>query len=163
MTVDGCNIHNNHAGSGGGGISTNSDSTVVVRNSQISFNTADVWGGAMDIYGSGLRTTITNSGFTGNNAPSGGAIFTVDSAAATVDRCTFMSNRAVDPGTFTPLLPGNGGAVYDQGTMTITNSVFTNNFASVVNGGGAIFVDPAGTLTQSRNYFVHNSPNNIAP
>ncbi len=161
LTVDGCNFVKNHADISGGAVNTDGQS-LTVRNSQFFFNSADEYGGA--IVNWAATGAVTNSAFNGNTAASGGAIYTYEGATTTVDRCTFMSNRAVGSGVDSRgNLMGHGGAVYDRGTMAITNSAFTNNFASDVNGGGAIFKDATGTLTETGNYFASNSPSNISP
>jgi hypothetical protein len=164
LIVDSCRIWNNHADNVAGGIGINGG-TLTVRNSDIYSNFAGENGGGITNFGA--TATISNSRFSGNTAAAGGAILTTLGGNTVVDRCTFMNNKAIGTGigAYYDELLGYGGAVYDQGTMAITNSVFFNNFASNINGGGAIFVEPnpGGTLTQNGNIFAFNRPNNIAP
>lgn len=86
-------------------------------------------GGAIFMYGTGNpgSLTIEDSTFSGNQAQSGGAIFTY--ATLTIINSTFYGNSA-----------GVGGAVTQaQGTLTVTNSTFSNNTATGGLGrGGAI-------------------------
>ena len=159
LTVDSCNIHNNHANVLGGGIISAGGSTLNVKDSTFSFNTADENGGAIS---NGGTVTLKNTIFIGNTAAAAGAIYNYLTGTTTADRCTFMGNKAIGSGVGSyGELYGHGGAVYNMGTMGITNSVFTYNFASAINGGGAIY--NTGALTRSGDYFVSNSPNNIAP
>lgn len=87
----------------------------------------------------------TDGGATGNG---GGAIFNLGAGAtATIADSTFTGNRQTAGGS-------SGGAIRNrQGTVTITNSTFSNNTS--LNGGGAI--SNGDTLSVSGSTFVGNS------
>ena len=83
----------------------------------------------------------------GRNEYFGGAIFISGSVKCTIDNCTFENNFAKD----------KGGAIFDcvkEGTLTITNSKFTDN---KVEGweGGAIYTER--DLVIENSYFKSNS------
>ncbi len=85
----------------------------------------------------------------------GGFLFLSDGATATISDSVFRNNTAED---------GDGGAIYNHGTLTIDNSTFENNLATGSSsstdspggfGGGAIFNDGA-TITISNSRFIGN-------
>lgn len=92
--------------------------------------------------------SVTNSIFSGNSSTSrhGGAIYNTGGATLNVTNSTFSSNRA---GDF-----GSGGAIFNEGAMTMTNSTLAGNY--VVSGsGGGLFNSATMTLlnvTLSNNY-----------
>jgi CSLREA domain-containing protein len=108
-------------------------------------------GGA--IYNSGTSLTITNCTFSGNSSNDdggtfGGAIFSSGGSVLTVDRSVFSSNSAG--------ANGSGGAIAVlTGPISITNSVFSDNQASI--GGGIFQVDAENTLTVGNSTFSNNS------
>lgn len=105
-------------------------------------------GGAVDNAGT---VTILNDSFSTTYAEFGGALYNGSSATMTVENCQFSSNDAAadnelsedEPPNQTPPLPGQGGAIYNAGTLTLgqTNS-FNSDYA--VSSGGAIY--NAGTM-----------------
>lgn len=90
-------------------------------------------GGA--IYNAGLLT-VTNSKFSGNNAFSGGAIYNFLTGTLSVADSTFSGDNYAT----------EGGAIYSESTLSITNSIFSGNNADL---GGAIISDAALTVTDS--------------
>ncbi|MCQ2380078.1 MAG: right-handed parallel beta-helix repeat-containing protein [Victivallaceae bacterium] len=110
--------------------------TATIDASTFSGNTA-FDGGA--IYNTAGTVNVTGSTFTGNSAPdSGGAIYNI-SGTAYVTGSEFSGNTA-----------GTGGAIYNTGTATIENSVFSDNAA--VRGfakGGAVYNTGTATITDS--------------
>ena len=50
-----------------------------------------------------------------------------------------------------------GGAIYNNGTLTVTNSTFIGNSTDDIGGGGAISSSGSGTLTVTNSTFVGNS------
>lgn len=139
LTLDNTTFTENRATNGGdystsGGAIYN-DGILIIRNSLFTANTALVYhpnmtmstnGGA--IYNLGTLT-ITNSTFTLNSAHQGGVITNDGNNTVTIDKCTFINNTS--DGT------GVGGAICNYyGVFTITNSVFTSNFAI---SAGAIY------------------------
>lgn len=97
-------------------------------------------GGAIDIFG-GATLTVSNSTFTGNQAPGGAGVFNfgiggaiennagfaqTTPSAATIDNRIFVGNVASGGNGVT----GNGGALDNEGTaatMTVSNSVLVGN------------------------------------
>ena len=103
-------------------------------------------GGA--IYNEG-NLTATNCTFTSNKATisyvyGGGAIYNKGTITS-LSGCTFTNNKAAK----------YGGAVYNDGTITsLSGCNFTDNIASSYGGGGAIF--NYGTLTATDSIFTGN-------
>ncbi|MCQ3939330.1 MAG: hypothetical protein DPW18_20140, partial [Chloroflexi bacterium] len=134
---------------GGGGIANYG--ILIIRNSNISDNTYVNGLGGGGIYNKG-ELTIIDSTLTGNSAFEGGAIFNELNQPLTITGTTFSNNQALtEPGQ-----PGGAaGAIGNIGTMTVTDSVFTNNFSH--GGGGAIVNSINGTAAISHSAFDGNS------
>lgn len=146
--------------------------TLYIKDSSFEGNKAD-WAGGVAVGNAngvvGSSTTILNSDFTDNIAIKfGGAIYTITEHLI-VNDSNFVGNEVV---------VGNGGALNSRetGTITIDNSVFTNNAASYVGDpehceegavernfclaeGGAISIDDfyGATLTVTNSTFTGNS------
>lgn len=102
---------------------------VTITNSLFTNNSSTGYGGV--IYNTG-QLFISDSVFTGNSAPisyEGGAIYNFGGGAsrgkATIVRSTFTGNTA-----------GYGGAIRNDGALTITQSTLANNGATFSGGGG---------------------------
>ena len=122
--------------------------SVSVTNSSFSGNTANYFGGAIynDGGGGGGALSVTGSSFTGNIAfYSGGAIYN-DGSESVVEGCSFTGNTAFS----------TGGAIYNTRTLTVTDSIFTDNTATT---GGAIY--NLARLTANFNRIVGNYPTAI--
>jgi hypothetical protein len=74
----------------------------------------------------------------------GGAIHNDTGGKLNIDQCTFTHNRA--PG------PGDGGAIDNYGTLTVTNSTFAYNRTDGVSGA----IENNGTMTVSNSTFYRN-------
>lgn len=108
-------------------------------------------GGAINNWG---MLTIKNSAFKNNGELGGdddlyyqihtygGAIYNYFGGTLSIDNCVFINNTSF-----------YGGAIVNNGTSTIKNSVFTSN--SAYGGGGAVY-NP-GTLTISNSLFFNNA------
>ncbi len=83
------------------------------------------------------------------NDDSGGGIVN-DGGNLTLDHVVVSNSQAV---TANPLW-GNGGGIYNYGTLTITNSVITTNTAS--QQGGGIFNSPGSNLSVTDTVVDHN-------
>ena len=136
----------------GGGIRTETGTTLTVENSQFRNNTSSSEGGGAIWGASRTTTTVINSQFDGNDATlsqterGGGAIAVESESLLTVRDSQFTNNRGT-----------NGGAINTVLTsLTVENSTFTNN-DSTAGGplsipannytrgyGGAIYSDGAG-------------------
>lgn len=121
---------------------------VTLENLTLTNASSTLNGGAIND-GNGMSSTlnIINCTFQGNNAigSSGGAVY-VSNVTLNVIKCTFTNNTA-----------DNGGAIYNNaGKDTITNSKFTSNKASDINGGGgAIYTTD--TLIDLNNTYTQNT------
>jgi hypothetical protein len=174
-------------GAGGGGILN--AGTLTVASDVLSSNHAEDHGGAISNLPAAVLTT-TDSTFINNQAvgkdgallTEGGAVYNSGGGApssAAVVRCTFIGNKAIggNGGVLSSrqdhLGTGNGGALHNDGTSTLTviDSIFIGNQASGGNGGsggnaaGAYLVDvgsggaianDAGTLVVSGCAFSYN-------
>jgi len=115
------------------------------------FNNFAHKGGAIADFG---KTTIKNSLIVNNSATHGGAIFTDTNEELTINDSIFAGNIALTTLDYCTIkrtennfgyryvfssecgvIPGHGGAIYSDASMTIKNSLFENNFARC---GGAI-------------------------
>jgi len=85
----------------------------------------DEFGGG--IYTSGGTITVTNSTLSSNRAIFGGGIYNSSVVTLSVSNSTLTGNSAT--GT------GDGGGIYNNGTLMVTNSIFSGNSAKG-NGGG---------------------------
>ena len=142
----------------GGAIDSHANYTTIMDCVFISNSALDV-GGAVNFGSNTIGNKLTNSNFTNNHAPLGGALRSINNdlliencifdgnyasetsggalyvrlTELTINGCVFISNRAVS----------NGGAIYDSGGsssgyLTITNTIFNNNQAT---NGGAIYTE----------------------
>jgi parallel beta-helix repeat protein len=172
LTINNCKFNNNvstKAGefSGGGAIATQSESTIIIRNSTFTGNKAGN-GGAINNVLSDLE--VTNSTFTGNQSVrsgsggGGGAIY-IDGAKANngkiiIRASTFTNNTAVF----------QGGAIFNQlyntSTTTIQNSTLSGNRVTGTGNqgfGGGIFASsnsPNGVLTVANTTLSGNTASN---
>ncbi|MCD7779045.1 MAG: hypothetical protein LUH05_00020, partial [Candidatus Gastranaerophilales bacterium] len=119
---------NNSASSYGGAIANWGSSAVsTIINSSFSSNSATYYGGAIINVGG----TVTSRGntYSSNTATHGGAIFN-NSSSDTINSTgdTFINENYASTA---------GGAIYNNGTLNITDGVFSKNHAGVQ--GGAIY------------------------
>jgi hypothetical protein len=157
VTISGLTIRNGHDDTTGGGIDNESGATLTITNSTLSGNTAGsvgnpaVEGGG--IFNSGTLT-IVNSTVSANAAGGisggGGGMFnggTLTIVNSTVSDNTAIKGAGVDNGSVTNTVTitnstfsGNaasvyGGACFNGGTMHIANSTLSDNSAGVFGGG----------------------------
>ena len=129
-TLENCVLKDNFADDYGGAIYNGVDKPLTIKDCEFSSNRADDEnGGAICSVGD---VNIVNSVFSGNFAAyRGGAVFSNNNV--TVDKCTFVENKAKNAATF---VNADGGAIYAD-VVNVNNSTFRSNFAS--DEGGAIF------------------------
>lgn len=130
-------IKNFYSATYGGGVIFNNGGEVNLSNSAFSNNkvgyTNEGLGGVMWSYNFGIKNTVTNSTFNGNQAKWGGAIANYNCGGSSkIINSTFTNNYAAN----------YGGAVYSYGyggnvLTEVTGSTFTNNGAN--SHGGAIY------------------------
>ena len=115
-----------------------------ISNSTFSGNSSQLYAGAIF---AGGPLTISNSTFSGNSAAAaGGAIFITVPFVTTITNSTFSGNSAE-----------TGGAAYNNnGSLTITNTILSNNTATLPGYGGGIY-ESAGTITSTNTLFDSNT------
>ena len=116
------------------------NANMTLRNVTISGGQPAGDGGAFNVQGGAgihLEDCVIKDN-TSSGATGGGIYFHSNHGTSTIDRCAFINNRAS---------ASSGGAFRVLGgTVTITNSTFTNNHSAA--DGGAIYID-GGTATFS--------------
>jgi hypothetical protein len=146
LTLDSVVVRNSHA-DGNGAIFQEPcndclDPLLTVTHSLFQNNSTGSGGSAITMEGG--NATVSDSTFTGNSGPSGGAIYIYSNStfkvSMSIDRCTFTGNSAV---------PFSGGAIAVEvlnagSSVSITNDTFTSNSATGPTGqGSAIYVGAA--------------------
>ena len=118
----------------------NNSANFTLRNVTISGGNPGGDGGAFNVQGGAgihLEDCVIKDN-TSTNQTGGAIYFHSNHGTSTIDRCAFINNRAS---------ASSGGAIRALGgTVTITNSTFTNNHSE--GDGGAIYID-GGTATLS--------------
>ena len=126
-----------------GGAIYNKDGNITITGSQFDQNSSGSMGGAIANMSGKTDYTgeinITDSGFTGNTAGNGGAVWNGTNGKVNITNSTFSKNTAM----LKDHSLQQGGAITNGGEMTITGSTFEDNTAN--KRGGAIF--NSGTLT----------------
>ncbi len=139
------NFTNNKAYTSGGAIYGTSQFNI--DNSEFTNNNA-YNGGAIYIDNKVTTNTITNSIFNSNDAAFGGAIYNSQKSKLTITDSTFTNNNENYYNGY------QGGAIYNNGDLTILSSGFSNNYAS--NGGAAIYNTKSSILTIKDSSFQNN-------
>lgn len=147
--------HGYCAGCGGSAISNSG--LLTITNSTLANNSNDEWGGAILNWPSGVLN-IANTTLTGNRAG------VVGGAIANLGDLTLLNSTLAGNGFITS---GAGDVLYDQGTVTIKNSILTkdtgnacyiagtviastNNLSDITCPGGSVVGDPLiGTLANN--------------
>ena len=167
LTIYDSNFTSNTVLVGGGGLYSNGATTVM--DSTFANNSAVEEAGAIG-NGSVEYLSVYNSIFTDNSASYGGAIANLASATfhapVMVYGCIFIGNTAMLDTSVSswggdPYRNGNGGAVFNEGSLTIEYCILADN--SATNGGG-IYNDTffgGNTLIDTRNLFFDNTGGNI--
>jgi predicted outer membrane repeat protein len=128
-TINGCIFINNTANNGGATLGS-----CILSNSTFYGNNATYTGGAIYISGD---STLTNCEFTNNSAKiHGNAIFNYY-ANLYINNCNFALNTGAN----------YGGAILNNGNLTVLSSIFTGNIATWL--GGAILNNFNLTVTNS--------------
>lgn len=112
----------------GGGILSANGGTLNVNKSSITDNTADNWGGGMAVFG--VSVSLTNSTIYNNTASFGGGIGNNNTGVVTLRHVTLSGNTGGGA--------NQGGGIYNEGTVNLTNSIFANSTVGgdCINNGG---------------------------
>ncbi len=143
VVLSGLALIDGNAGAAESGGAVSNNGTLTVSDSTFAGNTADMSGGA--IYNnSGSTLTVERTAFRSNTAGSSGAGI-ANFGSATVTAGSFFTNTA-----------GNGGAIQNIGDLTVNDSTFSGNTATV-SGGGAIYNANGMTLALTHSTLSANS------
>jgi len=128
MTVSDSNIHKNTAYGYGGGIE-NDPGTLNIDNSYIDTNYATGSGGGVDNYGLGTIIIDDSSIYSNHVETNGGGIDNNDqNGLVAIDNSKIYDNNATNDNY------GDGGGIYNEASMTITNTDIDGNIGEY--GGG---------------------------
>ncbi|MGH2963312.1 MAG: choice-of-anchor Q domain-containing protein [Solirubrobacterales bacterium] len=164
LDVSNSEIFDNEAVSRGGGMSLGNAASLELNGSTVSGNTLEndtmsaVQGGGIFNGGTGethiAATTISgNTSSAGSDAGAqGGGLFNATDATTTVERSTISGNSLFLSET------AAGGAILNQGTLSVVNSTLTGNLAqaSFLAFGGAVRAD-TGSATLSHATIASNT------
>ena len=185
ITVEKSTIQSNFAESNGGGISNSGAMTV--KNSDVQDNLGEEGGGIYNtatltikdshilnneayldfhklggggIYNSGTLT-LQNSDVTGNDAFRGGGI-TNDRGTVFLKTSTIHKNHVHSSVSGGVVLLGEGGGIWNSGSVVLTSSLIDTNSAE--RQGGGIFNQSPGTIVETGGdtLFYMNVPNDCA-
>jgi hypothetical protein len=170
ISINNCTISSNTIDFNGGGI-LNSYSELTITKSTVSGNATSSsgwWGGnGGGIYNSG-RLTISGSTISGNTASSlvcsggnGGGIYNSYDGRLTISGSTISGNTTSALQICTEPWQvsghgGHGGGIYNEGSLTVSESTISNNTADV-NGGGIYNDDSSSSLTITGSTISGNS------
>ena len=136
LTISNSAFSSNQAGNGGAiyprfaaAVTTITDTTFDLN---VATNATNGWGGAMLLW-DGAPVTLTRAIFHDNTARAlGGAILVEGTSVLQIHDSQFYNNS-------TQAVSGQGGAIYNQGTLRIYDSTLHTNHAN--SNGGAIFME----------------------
>jgi hypothetical protein len=134
LTLQATKVNSNTSNIADGGGIANSG-TLVIGGSSISSNYANGPDGGGGLFANGGTTTISGSTFQANAVTSQGAdgagLYNSSSATVSITTSAFVSNVVSSNG------PQFGGAIYNTGVLSVSESTFAGN--SALTSGGAIY------------------------
>jgi hypothetical protein len=142
VTASGLTISNGNGNSGGSGGGILNQGNLTVSNCTLTGNQSLELGGGIDNLGT---LTVTGSTLTGNSARSGGAIANYDTT--TISNSSLSANSTVY---------GDGGAFYNYGSASISSSTLAGNVAAGSQSYGGAIDNDTGSLTLSNSTFSDN-------
>lgn len=151
VELDGMLLDNNGSSGGNGAFMVSGGAKATIKNGADSCNLpTGLFGGGIDVDGVGSEIIVHNQYISKNarGGGNGGAINITRGAKATVSNTVFDDNTAI-----------NGGAIFVNGTLIVTNSIFKNNVAHQTSStaeGGAIAIGRRSTVTISNTQFISN-------
>jgi len=159
LTLDNLTLQNGKALFGGAiyvnqGTLTINDSTFF-SNISTDTNVDNLGGGA--IYGIQSTITINNSYFESNSSQTEGGAIENEGGDLQVTYSSFQNNTALNPSSITTggAISSHGRTGIGDGSVIISNSVFTNNTADY-SGGVYAFYHANGVKTIVNNHFINN-------
>lgn len=140
LSISGTSFERNHSDTAGGAIYVSTTGKVTISdNCSFDGNDSGTYAGAIFIAN---NAEITDCSFTENEAVTGGALTVGSSGSATVSGCSFNRNAASTESK------SNGGAIYANGSLAVSNSTFTGNSVTKsvaanneYGNGGAIYIN----------------------
>ena len=149
VLVDGVTFADNHATARGGVGFISGVADFKIQNSIHTGNKVDADGGVYQI-GNQSTGTITGSTFSGNSAEKSGGALRVSNSTVTIDKSVFDGNTAE--------VAGGAITVDNASTLTVNNSVFTNNVVGKgkTGHGGAVFVSGTSQVNVTSSEFTGN-------
>ena len=152
LNITGCNFNYNNANQGNGGAIGSIGQLTIGNNNTFTKNIA-YNGGA--IFNADKLTITKNNTFTNNQATSnGGAIY---NSLFEMDGQNYVGNLNIEGNIFKGNTASYGGAIENDGILTVKTSTFTDNTASK-GDGGAIY--SLGNLILTSDTFTDNSASN---
>ena len=131
-----------NTGAYGGGIA-NENGTLTLSNMTLAYNNSSSTGAGGGIYNLGTAD-LTNVTFFQNSIRTGNGGGMYNKGTATMSHVTFSQNSS----------SYGGGIANDHGTLTVTDSMFSENSANVAGGGG--IASGFGTLTLTNSTLTGN-------
>ena len=149
VLVDGVTFADNHATARGGVGFISGVADFKIQNSIHTGNKVDADGGVYQI-GNKSTGTITGSTFSGNSAEKSGGALRVSNSTVTIDKSVFDGNTAK--------VAGGAITVDNASTLTVNNSVFTNNVVreGKTGHGGAVYVSGTSQVNVTSSEFTGN-------
>ena len=149
ILIDGVTFADNHAAARGGVGFISGVADFKIQNSIHTGNKVDADGGVYQI-GNQSTGTITGSTFSGNSAEKSGGALRVSNSTVTIDKSVFDGNTAK--------VAGGAITVDNASTLTVNNSVFTNNVVGKgkTGHGGAVFVSGTSQVNVTSSEFTGN-------
>ena len=140
ILIDSVTFADNHAAARGGVGFISGVADFKIQNSIHTGNKVDADGGVYQI-GNQSTGTITGSTFSGNSAEKSGGALRVSKSTVTIDKSVFDGNTAK--------VAGGAITVDNDPTLTVKNSVFTNNVVGEgkTGHGGAVYVSGKNPVT----------------
>lgn len=136
-TISGLTITNGNSGSGGG-IVSNSTTTLTINNCVITGNTARAFGGGIINFGT---LTINDSIVSNNRTTNTGNTFTRGAGINNQGSLTLNSTTVSNNVNSATAAVSTGGGIYSDHSVTINNSQITGNNSPI---GGGIYIEDSG-------------------
>ncbi len=149
ITISGCLFENNTSAQGGAIFSGKSNLEFAVKNCMFRSNTANGIGGAL--FANSSAFAISNSEFSENHSPTGGAIFFYGAQKLHVTQSNFFKTNCDSN-----ILSSKGGAIVADNSATVL-LIFATVYENMM-GGGLSLLRASAEISNS--YFYNNSGSN---